>query len=447
MKTYKIISIAIISALIFSSAGCNLETSNNQLLTSQNSTTVEKSIQNATDAPNTYTNARETMQTYDEIKNYSEGLIWIRYGAAYRAYGKQYWGCTDKNGNMLFQFKCSCDRVSDDNPPENFSNGYSYYQPENSSKIYVIDKKGNVCSSYDNSYSGENKEVAHGYGYTVFKKHYSDFDTAYYEYIIYNPDGSTLYSFKTENDTQAEVYYRGCGVFSFHFNNTTYFYFTNSQKWGEYNYDFYYNYQFKNDLLFVDNSTVIDSSGNIINIDLAGFEDYDKINEIYGNSIVMYSIEKQDLIAYNIDTKKASHLNDKKLLEKSRWDFGNYEGYYCFNNEGFVLAMTGSDGNQYIVVLDYNMNILSDPILANICQVYNDGQFSVTNENTTDMYKMDGSYIYTLNQKGYKEFINCGSSELLFAANDESDFAAFDKDGNLLFDTIDITNVVTKELD
>lgn len=442
-----IISLTIILTFIIPLVGCNYETSNNnQVLTSQNGTTyINENNKSTTEMPITHT--KETIRTYDEIKNYSDGLVWIRYGTAYRAYGREYWGCTDKNGNMLFQFECSCDRVSDGNPPENFSNGYSYYQPKDSTKIYVIDKKGNVCSSYDNIYSGENSEVAHGYGYTVFQKHYSDFDTAYYEYIIYNPDGSTLYSFKTENNTRAEVYYRGCGVFSFYFDNTNHFYFSNSKKWGEYNYDFYYDYKFKNDLLFADNYTVIDSSGNIIDIDIAEFKDYNKINEIYGNSIIMYSQDKKELVAYNIENKKLSYLKDKSFLEKSRWDFGNYKGYYCFNNDGFILAMTGSDGNQYVVALDYNMNILSEPILANICQVYNDGQFSVTNEDITDMYKMDGSYIYTLNQKGYKNFINGGSSELLFATKDTSDFVALDKDGNLLFDSIDTSKVITKSIE
>lgn len=464
MKINKISLLLIILLILVSFIGCNHDIDTPSLDKEESS----KSSIVTTES----TSNDNNIEDYSLANHFSEGLAWIKYGKS-----PIYMACIDKKGNLIFQYD-----ADECNSPTKFSNGYSYfYGGARNTKIYVVNKNGDICSSYNRVYEEKydrttttygdqsNYAVAYGNGYTVVQVHYSDFDSAHYEYDIYNPDGTILYTYKTEVDTAVSVRYCECGVFSFEADKT-YFYFTNSEKWIQYDYD--KDIEFYNDLVLIDKSTILDSKGNIIEIDLSEIKNlYNKenISKIYGNSVISFGQTKYDvekdkiyyaLTSYNISEKKMYYCKDNSIIDKIDWE--NFKSLNNFNNDCFAVPLVGADGIDYVAVLDYELNVLIEPIPYSSYEVHSNGICTIQNSGIISFYDINGNIVSSLTDKirsfettnpntnivEYKyedDFFIFGNFNS--SSDDKNNFAAFDKDGNLLFDTIDITNVVTKELD
>lgn len=463
-----ILSLTIIITIIVSLVGCNSDTKSTSQIGTKNNTNSTETIEETT-ATKIY-----APQMYSIIGTYHNDLAWVKYGN-----NDKYWGCIDKEGKMLFQYSCNDFSEIDLSIPPFFENGYAYLKSAKGTQIFVIDKSGNIVGSYD-------KPVAYGYGYTVVENHYSDFDSAYYEYLIYNPDGNQVESLKTIEDSKVTVRYCGDGVFYFeaYDGERNYLFLSKKDKLIEYNYrrsNVDDSIQFNNGLAFTVNDSysftrtyvIIDSNGEITEIkardEKANF--YEKYamfgakreNQlIYGNSIVFYDEEEPKLSSYNVTNDSFSDFKDTKILEKFEThysgSFNHVDISPSFNNDGFLISLVGADGLGYVTILDYDMNMQTEPIPGDSFDTYDNGTCLI---NTT-IYDMKGNKLYSLSEKGYEKVISA-SDDILFVCGYQSDvsiekdyydnngekcnFAALDKDGNLLFDTIDTTNVVTKGLD
>lgn len=454
-----ILSFIIVSIVSVSLIGCNLDTNNNS----------QTSAINSANSIEATASEKYKPQTYSQIGHYNDGLAWVK--------NDKYWGCIDKKGKMLFQYSCNDLKEIDSFIPPFFENGYAYFESAESRQIFIIDKSGDIVGNFDNP-------VAYGYGYAVVENYYSDFDSAYYEYVIYNPDGKQIHKYKTEGDSKVSVKYCGDGVFYFEESSeNVYLFFAKKDKWVKYNYIRTSNVdndiEFNNGLAFTVNDSyslkatfvMIDSDGNITEIDAkdgAYFKEKyamfgaKRENElIYGNSVVFYDEENPKLSSYNVINDSFSDFKDTKILEKleTHYDgsFNHVDISPSFNNEGFLLSLVGADGFGYVTILDYNMNMLTEPIQGDKFEAYNNGTCSID----TTIYDMKGNKIYSLSDKGYEKVIS-DSNDLLFVCGYQSDvstekdyyddngekcnFAALDKDGNLLFDCIDTTNVITKSI-
>lgn len=462
-----ILSLTIIITIIASLVGCNSDTKNtSQTATTNNSNSIE-TIEGTTTAK-VY-----EPQTYSIIGTYHNDLAWVKYGNS-----DKYWGCIDKKGKMLFQYSCNNFSEINSSIPPFFENGYAYLKSAKGTQIFVIDKSGNIVGSYD-------QPVEYGYGYTVVENHYSDFDSAYYEYLIYNPDGKQVETINTTDDTQVTVRYCGDGVFYFeaYSGERNYFFFSKKDKLIEYNYrrtNVDDPIQFNNGLAFTVNDSysftktyvIINSNGEITEIKAKDekanlYEKYKMFGAkrenqlIYGNSIVFYDEEEPKLSSYNVANDSFSDFKDTEILERFEThysgSFNHVDISPYFNNDGFLISLVGDDGLGYVTILDYDMNMQTEPIQCNSFEAYDNGICLI---NTT-IYDMKGNNLYSLSEKGYEKAISA-SDDILFVCGYQSDisiekdyydnngkkcnFAALDKDGNLLFDTIDTTNVVTKEL-
>lgn len=459
-----IYSLVIIIIIIFCLVGCHSDAKS----TSQINTTINPNSIETTDAK------QYKPQTYSIIGTYHDSLAWVKYGE-----NDQYWGCIDKDGKMLFQYSCNDLEETDLFIPPAFENGYTYLKSTIGTQIFVINKSGDIVGSFDTP-------AAYGYGYTVVENHYSDFDSAYYEYLIYNPDGDKVETLKTADDSELAVNYCGDGVFSFKSSSgiNNYLFFAKKDKLIDYNYicaSVDDSIKFNNGLaLTVNNSydlkpsfVIIDSDGKITEIDAKDEhahyrEKYTMFGAkrenqlIYGNSIIYYDEDKPKLSSYNVTNDSFSDFKDEKTLEKLEThysgSFSHVDISPSFNNDGFLISLVGADGLGYVTILDYSMSMQIEPIQGDSFEAYDNGTCSID----TTIYDMKGNKLYTLSDRGYEKVIS-DSDDILFVCGYQSDvsidkdyfdnngdkcnFAALDKNGNILFDKIDISNVITKSLD
>lgn len=449
-----ILSFIIISIVSVSLIGCNSDTKNNS----------QTSAINSANSIEATASEKYKPQTYSQIGHYNDGLAWVK--------NDKYWGCIDKKGKMQFQY--NSDEI--DSSPD-FENAYAYLETKGG-QVFVINKSGDIVGNFDNP-------VAYGYGYAVVENHYSDFDSAYYEYVIYNPDQKQVQTYKTEKDSEITVRYCGDGVFYFEEDaENIHLFFSKKDKWIKYNYIRTSNVdndiEFNNGLAFTTNDSysltktfvVINADGEITEIDARDekanyYEKYDifgakrENNLIYGNSVVFYDEEEQKLSSYNIINDSFSDFKDTKILEKLET---HYDGSYnhvdinpSFNNDGFLISLIGADGLRYVTILDYNMNMQTDPIQCDDFIAYDNGTCLID----TTIYDMKGNKLYSLSDKGYERAISV-SDDIIFVCGYQSNvqidkdyfdnkgkkcnFAALDKNGNVIFDKIDISNVVTKSI-
>lgn len=457
-----IISLTLIAVILLNFVGCYSKTED----LSETGTTKDEVSVTATEAK------KPERQTYSKIGGYHEGLAWVQYGE-----NDEYWGCIDEEGKMLFKYSCNDLRQIDSFVSPFFENGYAYMKSNTGTRIFVIDKSGNIVSNYDNP-------KAYGYGYTVVENHYSDFDSAYYEYIIYNPDGKQVETIETEVDSEVTVKYCGDGVFYFEANSEqVYLFFAKKEKWVQYNYkrtNVDYDIRFNNGLAFTVNDSysftktyvVIDSNGTITEIDArdesANFYEKYKMfgaerenNLIYGNSIVFYDEEEPKLSSYDIKNDSFCDFKDTKTLEKFET---HYAGSYShvdispsFNNEGFLVSLVGADGYRYVSILDYKLNMQAKPVKGDNFEAYDNSTCLIGNT----IYDMKGNILYSLSEKGYQKVIS-DSDDIIFVCGYQDDvsvekdyydkngekcnFAALDRNGNVLFDTIDVSNAESKRI-
>lgn len=459
-----VLNITITLALIFSLVGCN---SNSELTSKVSKTNCSVNSIETTEAK------KHESQTYSIFGSYNEGLAWVQYGES-----DKYWGCIDKKGKMLFQYNYNDFKEVNLSIPPFFENGYAYLASSKGSQIYVIDKSGDVVHTFDNP-------VAYGYGYTVVENHYSDFESAYYEYVIYNPDRQQVHTYKSEEDSKLTVKYCGDGVFYFEENSeNVYLFFAKKDKWVKYNFirtNVDQDINFHNGLAFTVNNSyafertyvLIDSEGNISEIEALDkqanfYEKYEMFgakrenNYVYGNSIIFYDEEKPKLSSYNVKSDSFYDFKDRKTIEKfeTHYDgsFNHVDINPSFNNNGFLVSLVGADGFGYVLILDYNMNMQTEPIQSDSFEAYDNGTCSID----TAIYDMKGNKLYSLSDKGYEKVIS-DSDDTVFVCSYQSDisidkdyynnngkkcnFAALDKSGNVMFDKIDTSNVTTKSLD
>lgn len=457
----KLVIITIIAVIILNLIGC--ESNNKDLLQSDTTTVTEVT---------TTESKKYEPQTYSKMGSYHEGLAWVQYGES-----DKYWGCIDEKGKMLFKYSCNELEQIDPFVPPFFENGYAYLKSTSNSQIFVIDRSGNIVSKYDNP-------TAYGYGYTVVENHYSDFDSAHYEYKIYNSNGKQVEIIETEVDSEVEVKYCGEGVFYFEANSDqVYLYIAPKNKIIEYKYrrtNVDEDIQFNNGLAFTVNDSyslaktfvVIDSNGKITEINKRDKnskfdEKYDMFgakrenNLIYGNSIIYYDEEQPKLSSYNVKNDSFIDYKDTKMLEKFETHYDGSINHVdinpSFNNDGFLASLVGADGLGYVSIFDYKLNMQTKPIQADKFEAYDNNTCLIGDT----IYDMKGNVLYSLAENNYKKVISdsdniifvCGYQDNTSSEKDYYDdngekcnFAVLDRKGTVLFDKIDISNVEEKSI-
>ncbi len=422
-------------------------------------------------------------ELYIDIENFSEGLAWVQYGDS-----PKYWGCINREGKMLFQYSCNdIDDTAALNVPTPFSNGYSYLKSKDGQKIYVINKNGDLCSNY-----AYDEVVAHGDGYTVIQKHHSDYNTAYYLYTIYNFQGDVLDTYKTNNDSEIAVNYCGKGVFAFeddyetkefffdeYYYKTNYF-FSESKTWVK------TEYGNQDEVYFYDNTALLevnyvsgdyraelifmDTNGSITKVGVKGDYGWNfQTSGVLDNVCLLYDCSSDNvnnMVIYDLDTKSFKQLTDQDILSKINVEYLE-KSTTAFNNNIIILKLVGKDNEDYIAAFDKEWSQILAPIKAESYSPTSSERFIVDD---TEVYDTNCNIVYNINEKGYHLTYTSYLSSPIYSDNvlwvteeendisenkdffghsntEKSNFAALDKDGNLLFDSIDTTNVITKSIE
>lgn len=442
----------LIIIFIFCITGCDKQSSNNIQATI--SSTVNSTEKNTVETKNQNYTENNNPKTYSEFREYNDGLAWVKYidnGS------NEYYGCIDETGKMLFRYKADNIGIVSD-----FENNYSYFKSNDKTTLYVVNKNGDMCSSY-------NDFVAYGYGYTVVEKHHSDFDSEYYEYSIYDSEHNCVNTVKF--DKEINVKYCGEGVFDF----DSKLFFSQNEKMIDYNYDrssYDKNIKFYNGIAYVENDC-LEIRSSYITIKPTGeineLENIDGIlNEklqstnIYSNSLLIYEEDTPKLATYNVNTQSVTYLKDESVLQRleTHYDgsFNSLDISPLMNEKGIILRLVGDDGFGYVIISDYEFNFKTEPTKYDECKIYKNGICEIDSV----IYDMDGNQLFSLFD--YEEVISDSNDVLMVCCKNssistdkdyyddphdnlkKSNFVALSKDGKLLFDSIDTLNVIDKNL-
>lgn len=439
-------SLILISAFIISASGCNFFTKSEQ------KNTVESNTVTSTSSTETEPTTVPTATIIDDVNTihpFSEDLAWI----SYEENDISYWGCVNKSGEILFKFN-----DNEYNYNKDYYNGYAYLKSNDRTKLYVVDKEGSICSSYNlmiEDYDGHftvtvtnssEHAVAYGCGYTVVQTHNADFDSAYYLYTIYDANGNVIDTYKTETDKELNVYY--CGKDVFYFDKTSEkrdFFFAKSKNWIVTEY-------YKNDdITFYDNyaflqtndkkSVFLDSDGTIKECEIPGGTNSQKINSIYDDVCLLINNYNGTLSTYDINTNSYYTLTNESYLSRIDWD--NAENI-IYNDNAIIVPLIGDDKKDYVTVFDKEWNVILEPFEASTFSLINDERFIIDNEL---VYDTKGNVVFNLSSynmnsaRDYYEGVTVANSssygnpygQYLYS---NLSFIFLDVDGNVLFENI-----------
>ncbi len=480
MRKSACLILAVVLTVLFC-AGCNAAT-DSDLQNASSAQSKEPTKESETRAIE-QSNNQSKPYYYDEIRDFSDGLAWVTCGEDDKNKNNLYWGCIDKTGKLLFQYKNRNIDIKKD-----FSNGYSYISEEQ--KIYVIDKSGNICSSYETMEKrpNTNKHIfednreyiaAYGDGYVVTQNHKTDFDNAYFLYTIYDAKGNVFDTYKTNNDGEIGVNYCGKGIFafaddyetkSFFFDEVYYktnFYFCKSKQWvkteyGDTNSAYFYDDTAVLDIVYSDGSdgyradlVLMDTNGSISKVHLTSeYGDVFQTIGIINNICFIYDVDTS-LVTYDLKTEKLSQLTNKTYLEKINWGYFDNEdkSKLCFSDNIIALPLIGKDDEKYVAVFDKDWNTVLEPFKHTGVPAVKEGIFIIDGT----VYDSSGKGKFNIRDKGYslisdysdgaacvvRESVAEKSSGGIITDND---FTFINTEGEALFNKIDTSDVDIKNL-
>lgn len=409
------------------------------------------------------------------ISDYSDGYVWMKYcdadakGDTKESLNLRY-GCVDKNGNVSFYF----DETGISKDPIEFSNGYAYIITNNSKKLFVVDTSGRICQKYslpdklDNGryYTPPNEDselcILYNDGYQVVQNHHVDFDSNSNTYTIYDGEGKDLYSFNSDGKHEIRAKYLGEGVISF--DNGVYF--AKSNKWMDEDSidinimepDVVYDDSDRNDVKF--KFTYINEYGEIVESSAKSQLTYDgnraRIDCIglYNNHCLFTAYQK--LMIYSFDDDSITELTDEKYLKNI-----NDDTKYYFMDDRIVVSLKGQDNKSYFFVLDYNLNVTSEPKEYSIFIDVSDHRIikdlkEVYDGNGNLLFEIEDNYVHEVSNSDYAVMgVPVYRDDALVVQTEIDDrfdgfflassgFAVLDLDGKKLFDSISLKN--TKEI-
>lgn len=429
---------------------------------------------NADDSPKSMLFEEDEMEQEDRIYyywwgNFHQGIAWV---GVHLEEGTSL-GAIDHEGKMLFRVE--------DFPMDftDFSNGYAHlmgeYRDDDSiGEMSVIDTGGNITAHYlldDNS-----RILSYGDGYVFMEKYDADFYSAGYTYTIFSPEGNVLQTIETEDEMSQLEYLRyiGKGVFS----TIDHVFFSEKNMTKIMPTGFWYNKSyFYEDKAVVGTAicqpndenggcsrqiVLMDTEGELEYVDLApGWEGFISTLALKDNLCFVGNEAGSNAAVYNFDDQSF------KIIEQ---EFGSKIVYpktpLLFEDGKIALKLEGSDGNYYVAVFDQDLNLLVEPIKAS------DFAFSedrlIINDDVNEkalVYDGNGNLLFSVSDKGHDEIwpysegvasVNVpsnGNDSHLAKSNDVyGKWCAFgpgarypgylDKDGNLLFDEVDLSCTV-----
>ena len=364
----------------------------------------------------------------------------------------------DKQGNAVAQITGAAGE------PSHFDNGYSHFFNVGRKTYYTIDKSGEIVSRFTSDISGE-RVISYGGGFILTEENVSDFDSAGYQYRVYNVDGSVNGSFILNDSCSAN--YLGNGVFQV----SKGYYCAKGTVWiPEIPYDCYPHLvnalEFDGDNIIIgttaSNETripgilVLSAYGKIWQYYPDGMSIWSTVSALSDGVCVIYNNDGE-IISYNILTGRSSFLGEeywKRRLEDSKPQTPK--------NGRIPVSMKGADGKTYSAIFDTEFNLIADTQLGNFCGasdgrfvtyirdsdnvVYSNSKLFITRD-LAEVYNSDGEFVFSISDRGFStnlgntriENYSCGA--LLVVEADSYHRYYIDTDGKLLFDHVKFDNV------
>ncbi|MGN0244236.1 MAG: hypothetical protein ACI4CT_09280 [Lachnospiraceae bacterium] len=387
------------------------------------------------------TESVQVSKEYHTIGSFKENKMWLRYDEGEASYIM----CVDNTGRALFQFDSTEVTSWTD-----FSNGFAYITYNGN--FSVIDSNGAILSSYNEDEYGTVR--AYGDGYIFVEKYVSNFDTAFWNYTIYDQNGKVIYSFKlTNNDQIKTINYCGEGVFGLEIGNSTEFYCIKTEKFvpleGNITAEFDngialvgIDYTDSNADAYRARLVFLTSEGKVSYVPVYSSWGWNWVGETFvkeSNCILYWPSYSSDSVLVNYNTKmKKFYMLDEYYTEKINWDL--IPEKYVYNSGVIAVPLIGSDNEEYVMVLDKKMKKIMEPIKCESFEYYTDGRMILKSSEDTFVYNEKGEVVFSLNGIGCQD-ITTFSNGLSIADNNK----CINIDGKTVFEfsDIDYSSVLT----
>ena len=352
----------------------------------------------------------------------------------------------DKNGKALFLIPDKTGtRIASD-----FENGYMYIDTTSPSTglqtYYLLDREGNVVSSYENE--GDSSVLAFGDGYTFTELFEGGFDSIGYYYTIYGPDGEMIKQFSYPDRQITKVHYCGNGFFELRIEE--------HEPSSQYAYTDLYcissdrlvRCDTSNDIRFAEGSDLVmvdiseensgtrmiymDKEGNLSEavLDIETKQGKNRgYSEITEGITILQTLEGK-LLAYDL-------LNDTYAITKDV--VGLAQG--SFSNGHIAVISQGKDGKSYTLIYDKGFNRIGDPVLGLTTGGICDDRIIIS---SGDVYDGEWNLVFNLADLGYEasaDQVISYSDGVLSLDDRNKGWAYLDKGGKQLFNEINFDGV------
>lgn len=456
MKREKILTLAsCIALVILILCGCANGTDN-----ARNDDTYGQHSQTTQQTANTQgsTNGNVSSQIEDTnvffLGQYYEDRAW--------ASGKGYL-LIDKEGNAVAQI------IGAAQEPSHFDNGYSHFFNVGAQNYYTINKNGEIVYQFAPDSSGE-RVIAYGGGFLLTEENISNFNSAGYQYRVYNVDGSENGSFFLNDSCTAD--YLGNGVFKI----SKGYYCAKGGIWiPDLPYECYSHlvtsFEFDGDNIILGTTRSIDTQiPGILVLSADG-----KIRTYYPDEMSIWStvsaLSDGVCVIYNSDGNNHKVISFDTMTGQS---FFLSEDYWkripddkkpqTPKNGRIPIAMKGEDGKIYSAIFDTKFNLIAETQLGDFYGasderfvayirdsdnvVYSNNKLFIT-QDRVNVYNSNGEYVFSVSDSKFNTFLgntkvekySCGA--LLVVEEDSYRRHYLDTEGNLLFSSISFDNVKT----
>ena len=416
-------------------------------------------------------NSEEQMQEVNERMEvtyygnaYHDGIAWVNYTNRYLdendnfLYSENYETAIDKDGNALFRI--NTENISD-YTITNFSNGYAHVLTDN--RIYVINKDGEITSSYDRG--TDIQVLAYGDGYTLIEEHISNFDSSEYQYKVFDYSGNVKVSFEYPEKAVARARYCEKGIFQMYITNRDAYYGTKYTDYVSATTGKSIELHADVSSTFFEDTTVAGFSSHdpdevgyrgllhLINVDFqetsipiypdTGWDWESSCNPAVADGVCVIQ-ELYDGILYIYDVENAEFRKfdgenaDKLMLGVIK----NLENPLIFQNNRLALPLRGNDGKSYVAVYDKQWNQVTAPIQTNHFFPISCDRVLIQTESDTVIYDVNGNEIFKMSDLGYQnEEIQPFSDNVAKIDSSSDELIYVDTNGNILFDKMKLDNV------
>lgn len=386
--------------------------------------------------------------------DYSEDKVWILGGK----WLSPYWVCVDKSGKALF-------RIPSDQIKSlgSFSNDRVYVEGEDYAAI--LDDNGDVVGKFP--INDHNFVLAYGGGYILTEEFVADFNMSGYIVRLCDYTGHIVAQSSRkidgiENDYQiddnrvSQAYYCGNGIFSVKYREGAEFLTSGGEVWDNLEEDFNINLSFSDGLAVqsFDHQTgilkIMNTEGKLLKYEISGADIDHSSNIVLCEGVIAYRCESKNTLAlYNMETGRIFEL--KQYTDQIYWDMLPDVLRFC--NGRITIPFQGEDGKMYVGAFDEEWNTVIEPVRAEHYYGFSGGYLIVNDGTNTDIYDTSGQKVYSeyAGAQEYHSFMD-GVTRLtqyqvgnILYYNDPV-FTFMDSEGNILYDEIDITEVVDKSI-